>query len=253
MRMLVAARPWAHSDVMLAAVAGLWLFVLRGTAAEPARGQVDPAAAVVSEALQREIYGLGKGRAELLAAAIEISPDYAPAMWQSGYLRDAKLGWLKPEDYLHDEAWASRLSAYESQRSSADDTLEANLRLADWCAQAGMSDQERAHLMRMIDLSPDHAVARQRLGFVRIGGNWISRDEITREREREAARQAAEIKWRPVLQKIRAGLEHRSQQRREFALGKLQQLVSADVIPADRKSTRLNSSHVTTSRMPSSA
>ena len=71
--------------------------------------------------------------------------------------------------------------------------------------QEKLADQERAHLMRVIDLSPDHAAARQRLGFVRQGGNWISQQEITRERDEEAQRREQLATWRPKLKSIREG------------------------------------------------
>jgi hypothetical protein len=96
------------------------------------------------------------------------------------------------------------------------------LALADWCARHGLPAQERAHLTRVIDQDPNHAVARARLGFVREGNDWISPAEVALEQAREAARQAAIAKWAPVLREIRQDLEHRSLARRAKAQERLE-------------------------------
>src|SRR5262249_57225896 len=90
----------------------------------------------------------------------------------------------------------------------------------------------RAHLLRVIDLAPDHAVARERLGFVRRGGEWVGRNELAHERDDEAARMAAIAKWQTKIQEIRTALEHRSPQRRERAIEKFQKILSPQAIPA---------------------
>jgi hypothetical protein len=78
--------------------------------------------------------------------------------------------------------------------------------LADWCRDQGLRDRERQHLRAVLELDPDHAAVRARLGylrdgdrwvtddeyhaargFVKVGREWVSRDEIAR---RDAAKQA---------------------------------------------------------------
>jgi hypothetical protein len=201
-------------------------------AAEPEAIKHPEAAAAVREALQREIYGLARLRRELLDEAVTAAPQYAPARWQLGYVKDAKRGWLKHEEFLKTPKAAQELARYERERSAAPDTVAGQLQLADWCASRQLADQERAHLMRVIDLNPDHAAARQRLGFIRQGGAWISREETARERSEDAARRDQLAAWRPKVVEIREGLESRSQQRREFAAGKLQEIHEAAAIPA---------------------
>jgi Pretoxin HINT domain len=201
-------------------------------AAETSDLKYPAAAANVREALQREIYGSESARRELLDEAVAQAPEYAPARWQLGYVKDAKRGWLKHDEFLKTPKVATTLARYERERAATPDTVAGHLQLADWCAGEKLADQERAHLMRVIDLSPDHAAARQRLGFVRQGGAWISQQEIARDRNKEAARREALTKWRPALKEIREGLESRSQQRREFAAGKLQEIHDAAAIPA---------------------
>ena len=200
--------------------------------AEPGARKVDPAADAVREALQREIYGLETERSTLLAAAAAEAPQFGPAFWHRGYVRDGKHGWQKHEQILQSPKLTHQLAAYERERSKAEDTLEGHLQLADWCAEHELIDQERAHLTRVIDLSPDHPLARARLGFVRQNGGWVSASELAREAAREQARQEALAKWRPIIIAIRKDLEHKSPERREFARGKLQAIVEPEAVPA---------------------
>jgi hypothetical protein len=186
----------------------------------------------VREALQREIYGLESDRAQLLTAAASQAPQFGPALWHQGYVRDGKQGWRKYDELMQSPKLSQQLVAYERQRGKCPDTVEGNLQLADWCADRKLADQERAHLTRVIDLNPDHMAARDRLGFVRQNGGWVSRDELAQSAAREAARQAALEKWRLEIAALRKDLEHRSQQRKEFAQQKLQGIVDPEAIPA---------------------
>lgn len=230
---LRAAR-WA-TGTMGASLAFLLLALSGGqfsAAADPADVKHPDASATVREALQREIYGSASLRNDLLKDAVAQSPEYAPARWQLGYVKDAKRGWLKHDEYVQTPKATAMLARYERQRTATPDTIAGHMQLADWCVAEKLPDQERAHLMRVIDLAPDHAAARGRLGFVRQGGNWISQQEIDRDRQDDAIRREQLTEWRPKLKAIREGLESRSQQRREFAAGQLREIHSADAIGA---------------------
>jgi hypothetical protein len=213
-------------------LAGMGLPFSQAVWAETGAKKVDPAADAVREALQREIYGLESDREALLAKAAEQSPQFGPALWHQGYVRDGKLGWRKYEEVLQSPKLSQQLALYERQRGKCSDTIEGQLQLADWCAEHNLPEQERAHLTHVIDLNPDHVAARTRLGFVRQNGGWNSTAEIAKESDHEAARQAALKKWQPILAEIRRDLEHRSQERREFAMGKLQAIVDPEAVPA---------------------
>jgi hypothetical protein len=159
-----------------------------------------------------------------LAAAAAQSPEYGPARWHQGYVKDDKRGWLKFDEYLQVRKVAATLAKYERERELAPDTVQGQLALADWCAGERLAGQERAHLTRVIELAPDHAAARQRLGFVRQGDEWVSRLEVAREQAREAERRVALARWRPVLLEIRKGLEGKSLSRREHAAARLSEI-----------------------------
>src|SRR4051812_29625084 len=100
-----ALRSW----VGVASLSLQLLLLSSGVAAEPSRRALLapaegikplPPAEAVKSALQREIYGQGRERAELLAAAVKQAPAYAPALWQLGQVRDQKGRWQAVEEYV---------------------------------------------------------------------------------------------------------------------------------------------------------
>ncbi len=54
------------------------------------------------------------------------------------------------------------------------------------CLTRNMDEQARAHLTRVLDFAPDHAGAREALGFVRLGDKWLSPAEIERMQQNAA-------------------------------------------------------------------
>src|SRR5688572_12793878 len=86
--------------------------------ADPRPTKADPAAELVREALQREIYGLEADRQEMLTAAASQSPQFGPALWHQGYIRDGKHDWRKHEDIVQSPQLGQQLSAYERQRKA---------------------------------------------------------------------------------------------------------------------------------------
>lgn len=196
------------------------------------RAPADPAVSAVREALQREIYGLDADRQELLAAAAQQAPQHAPAWWHQGYVQDGKQGWIRHADFLDAANRSDRLAAYERERERCSDTIDGQLELAEWCAKHRLPGQQRAHLTRVIDLAPEHPVARAQLGFVQQGGLWISSEEIARQQAQAASRRAALRQWLPKLREVRAGLEHRSPQRRSHALARLNETRDPAAVPA---------------------
>jgi hypothetical protein len=141
------------------------------------------AQAQVEQVLRSEILGENEGRDELLKQAVEGDPGNQPAHWHQGEVRYQDR-WVKAEEFAaalgHD-----RLVEYEEFRRGHRDTVEGNLAIANWCRRKGLDGQERAHLIRLLQLNPDHLGARTRSGFVMIDGQWVSRDELRMEAKRE--------------------------------------------------------------------
>ena len=57
--------------------------------------------------------------------------------------------------------------------SLAPDDAEGHYRLALWCGEHGLLQERREELRKTIELAPDHAPARQALGYVRRGDRWV--------------------------------------------------------------------------------
>jgi hypothetical protein len=186
----------------------------------------------VQEALQREIYGLESDRQELLAAATKKVPGYAPAMWQLGYLKDQRNRWVKVDDYLLQGSAAAPLAAYLRARGNYADTVEGQLALAKWCEEQKFPDQARAHLNRVLELEPNHAAARAALGFERIGGLWVSREERAADAQLALQEQQSLEKFGGAMREIAAGLSKGSLARREAAAKKLLAIRDPAAIPA---------------------
>ena len=60
----------------------------------------------------------------------------------------------------------------------------------------------------------------------------ISRQDIAAEESRDQARREALARWRPIVQQLRDGMEHRSQQKREFSTARLREIHEAEAIAA---------------------
>ena len=114
---------------------------------------------------------------------------------------------------------------YEKIRPHYADTVEAQWELAEWCRQQQLLTQREKHLLRILELSPDHEKARRALGYSKSGGEWATReDKMTAqgfvrhsgkwrlpqavdliEAEKEA--KAAEGRWQQDIRRWRSWLE----------------------------------------------
>jgi hypothetical protein len=225
-------RPAPGNLVVILAIAALASAACLGTShASTKAEQASAAARLVEEALHCEIYGLNADREANLQKALEAAPDHAPARWHAGHVR--YLNQWVPADTMPDlMSKDRRMSTYALQRERAAHTVEGQLALADWCARIGLKDQERAHLTRVLHFDPDHAVARQRLGFRRVDETWLSADEISESRTRSQEALDNLAAWRPRLEQIRDGLSNTSVFKRNAAAERLAAISDPAAIPA---------------------
>jgi Pretoxin HINT domain len=186
----------------------------------------------VQEALQREIYGLESDRQELLVEATKKIPGFAPAMWQLGYLKDQRNRWVKADDYLRQGGAMAPLDSYRRARERYADTVDGQLALAKWCETNKFADQARAHWSRVLELEPNHPAARKALGYERIGGLWVSREERAADAQLALAERDSLAKFGEALRAIAAGLSKESPLKREAAAKKLLAMREAAAIPA---------------------
>lgn len=143
----------------------------------------------IREAIHAESSGLADERTKIIAEASLQNPD-APLL--NAYQGNVKQNgaWRSLEEAAKKFAQDDKLQRYAIQRALTKDDLRDNLRLADWCAQEKLPDQERAHLLRAIDLEPGNAAIRQRLGHVWTGSEWLTREQVV-EQTAAAQEQAA--------------------------------------------------------------
>ncbi len=153
------------------------------------------------EALQHEIQGESSARKGLLASAAVRTPQYAPAWWHNGFVRE-QTQWLKYSEVSQRAASDARLATYQRARAEYPDTVEGQLALARWCAEKQLTDQRRAHLARVLELDPENAEAHYGLGDRRVHGVWQSPD-AWRKAETESQRAMKAMReWGPHLAKI---------------------------------------------------
>ncbi len=186
---------------------------------------------LVSEALHRRIYGLEADHASLLASAVKIAPDYAPARWHAGHVNYMNR-WVSVDELRQDVGLNKRLTRYEQARAKISPTVDGYLALANWCAENSLPLQERAHLFQVIDLAPNHEGARWRLGFVMVEGDWVETQTIWAGMYNAQQSQAALAKWQQPVAAIQKGLARRSEMQRQAAREKLAAIMDPEAIYA---------------------
>lgn len=184
----------------------------------------------VAQALEAETDGDFLSRQRLLAEATSIDPEFAPARWQQGKVRNAQGEWLDIQASIETSAENQQLLTYERQRAGLPNNLASHLSMAGWCAEQGLQDQCRAHLHRVLAFDSDHRGARASLGYQFVGTEWISPEQITELTERTQQAQLSLAKYRLQLQSIRAMLN----EPRKLQAGKAAflEIRAPDAVPA---------------------
>lgn len=66
---------------------------------------------------------------------------------------------------------------YDTIRAAFPDDVSGQWELAEWCAARGLDGQREVHLRRIVELDPDHTQARRLLGYRRVHGQWMTRED----------------------------------------------------------------------------
>ncbi len=217
------------------AAAGLGIVVIGGAGvsrAEPQRNDRLAAEEAVQEALQREIYGLAGERDSLLRAAAERSPQYAPALWHLGKVKDSRNRWITSDQFIERWTGSRAIKRYQAAREQAADSVAGQLALAEYCRREGLTDQMRSHLTRVLEHDPNHEQARAALGFVRMGALWLSRAEIEAEEAIARAQDESLRTWRSQMEETAEAINSDSPRRRAAAAQRLQKLRDPSAIAA---------------------
>ena len=186
---------------------------------------------MVQEALHREIYGAEADRTALLQEAAALDPNNDAAMWHQGFVKIHKK-WTDADEIPREMKDSLKVTAYLKLRKEMEDTAQGHMAIADWCAQRGLDAQERAHLTKALDHNPDHADARNRLGFRRVNDQWMSNEEILAGQQQREMERTSLTEWRPQLEKLRDALNHRSEFKRNVAADRIRNISDVNAIPA---------------------
>lgn len=73
---------------------------------------------------------------------------------------------------------AAPVEEYKDEVKKYKDTADDQYRLALWCMENRYRKEYLQHLQRVIELDPNHAEARKRLGYRQINGKWMTRDDL---------------------------------------------------------------------------
>lgn len=210
-----------------------------GFAALPESGTNWPLAdSAVLDVLRTETATLDQAfdRRAALREVLEQSPDLTPARWQAGDVR-WNGEWHAATEVPGITRGAALLREYRERRDAALKTAPAQLQLANWCRDAGLNDQEQAHLGAVLLLSPgsDQSAIRQRLGQELVGNLWLNREEVAlRDRLVGEAEESRKL-WGPRLEKLRARLNG-SKRQQEEAIAALEAIDDPSAIAAIRDS-----------------
>jgi hypothetical protein len=174
---------------------------------------------MIVSALEAETRGDLAARERLLKDAAQL--DAAPAAQAHlGMINvgDKKPAWKTIDESIAAAAKDEKLLLYEKMREKSPDTAAGHLTLARWCLGRNLDDQARAHLTRLLDFLPDHAAAREALGFVRLGGKWLSPAEIQQLQRNAAAKTKSIETHGKTLAALLEKLKSKSAKERDAAL-----------------------------------
>jgi len=62
----------------------------------------------------------------------------------------------------------------ERAKNAAASDVATQFLLARWCKRHGLADEMTRHLQKVVALDPDHAAARQALGYEKVGTKWVA-------------------------------------------------------------------------------
>ncbi len=178
---------------------------------------------LVQAALDSEREGPSAARATLLEQALARDPNFAPARWQSGFVRWQD-EWLSPEDVAARTADDKTLAAYRKLRSESVDSADSHRTLARWSHKNKLADESRAHWLKVFEFEPDDNEARGALGLHEFEGRLLTNEQIAQAKKRNAEQQRANQKYKPAVTRWRAAFEHGTASQRADATAELDKL-----------------------------
>jgi hypothetical protein len=139
---------------------------------------------------------------------------------------------------------------YQRRARTVADTVDGHWDLAQWCRDKNLRAAYREQLTHILELDPDHAEARQALGYQKIHDQWMLRDDIMAARglvlyegkyvtrqhvelmEQEKQARASVADWNNRIDRLRRSLAGRRQDRADQALAELRTMRDPQAAPA---------------------
>ncbi len=218
--------------VVVGLAVGMTCLAARSSAADQgATDKTAPAERLVHEALLADLDGKQDERARLLAAALAADPEYAPARWQSGYVRldDA---WVAVDEAPRHFDASPQLSRYRKMRDGMVDTADNQRALARWCHKNNLPDESRIHWVKVLQYEPQNAEAMDALGLKWHDGRLMTPEQISEERKAAGKRLQAMRHWAPLARKWRTAIERGNAKASTDAVQSLQDLSDPAALPA---------------------
>ena len=178
------------------------------------------AEAQVKLALWCEAHGLKTERLKHLAVAVLADPANATARGLMGLVAyDGQ--WKRPIDVAEkvkaDAKLAATLAEYNARRGRTPGTADAQWKLALWCEENGLGAEAQAHFSEVVRLDPTREAAWKRLGCKKVGGRWVTQDQVAAEKAETETQKAADQRWKPLLTLWRAALGDKNKAKRQEA------------------------------------
>jgi len=98
------------------------------------------------------------------------------------------------------------LAEYNARRAKAPNTADAHWKLGLWCEQNGLKTQAEVEFLAVSQFDPRREAAWKKLGYIKHEGRWTTPAALAAQRAEAEAQRKADARWRPLLQKWKAGL-----------------------------------------------
>ncbi len=163
---------------------------------------------------------------ERTAPLAKVRDESVRARWASGFVARGA-AW---ERFNVPEQDATR-AAYRAERGTAVLTAARHAALADWCFEHDLREEGQSHLTALLYMNPQQPAVWQKLGYQRIGNDWVHPDDLRTAHERQQHFERDYKVWKPRVQTIVQKLTNPSPAQQAAGRQQLQELDDRAALP----------------------